>query len=170
MIQAMDERILQAVGEHLHTPVLDRLMPAVTMLGNGGVVWLAAAAAMLAAGWFRCGLTMLAALGFGAVVCNVGLKPLVARLRPCDRTPNLKLLVPRPKDYSFPSGHTLSSVAAAVVLLHSFPLLGVAALSLALSIGFSRLYLCVHYPTDVAAGGLLGLFTAWLAIWMVELF
>lgn len=86
------------------------------------------------------------------VCCNLLLKPLTARVRPCDVSRGIALLVPRPEDYSFPSGHTGASFAAVSALLFSRNKLWLPCL-----IGFSRLYLYVHYPTDVLAGALLGL-------------
>lgn len=102
------------------------------------------------------------ALALEIVCCNVILKPFVARIRPCDVNTAVQLLIERPIDYSFPSGHTASSFAAASALYFSRKKLWIPAAVLAGMIGFSRLYLYVHYPTDVLAGALIGIMMGWI--------
>lgn len=99
------------------------------------------------------------------VVGNLILKNLVARARPCSLNTTVNLLISAPTDYSFPSGHTTSSFAAAVIWYHADKRFGVPALILAFLIAFSRLYLYVHFPSDVIAGALIGAaigHTAWV--------
>ena len=137
---------------------LDAVMPAVTSLGNGGLVWIAVALILTAVKKYRvAGIAVLIALILNLLIGNVILKPLIARVRPCDINTAVKLLIPRPTDYSFPSGHTLSSFAAATVIFLRDKRFGTAALILASLIAFSRLYLYVHYPTDVLAGIVIGI-------------
>lgn len=93
----------------------------------------------------------------GLLVGNVALKHLVARSRPCWLDPSVQLLIATPTDYSFPSGHTLSSTIAATILAKTDRRFGYAAISLAVLIALSRLYLYVHFPSDVFAAALLGL-------------
>ena len=81
---------------------------------------------------------------------------LIARPRPCWLDDSVKLLIPIPTDYSSPSGHTLSSVIGATVLTKTNRRFGWAAIPLAAIIAFSRLYLFVHYPSDILAGAVLG--------------
>lgn len=81
---------------------------------------------------------------------------LIARPRPCWLDDSVKLLIPVPTDYSFPSGHTLSSVIGATVLTKTNRRFGWAAIPLAAIIVFSRLYLFVHYPSNILAGAVLG--------------
>ena len=146
----------------LHQPLLDRLMVGITSLGNGGWFWIALTVLFLCLPKYRrCGITMAVALVLNFLICNVAVKNLVARERPCWIDPSVRLLIPVPQDFSFPSGHTSSSFAAAVTILLNrkkgkVPVLGLAALVLAVLIGFSRMYLYVHFPTDVLAGALLG--------------
>jgi len=150
--------ILNFIQEHIGCAFLDAVMPVVTMLGDGGIFWIAIAVIML---FFKStrktALTMGMALVMGLLVCNVTLKPLVGRIRPYDVDPSLPQLVERLSDFSFPSGHTIASFEAAVTLMicdrRRF---GYAALVLAFVIAFSRLYLCVHYPTDVLTSIILG--------------
>ena len=98
------------------------------------------------------------------------IKPLVGRIRPYDINTAVGLLIPRPTDFSFPSGHTGASFAAAAALEDSNYRLRIPAWVLAVLIAFSRLYLYVHYPTDVLAGAMLGILTGWTATEMVRLF
>ena len=104
----------------------------------------------------RQGVILLAGLAAGVLVGNVCLKNLIARPRPCWLDDSVKLLIPIPTDYSFPSGHTLSSVIGAAVLTKTNRRFGWAAIPLAAIIVFSRLYLFVHYPSNILAGAVLG--------------
>ena len=100
----------------------------------------------------------------GALITNVTLKNLVARTRPYEVVEGLVLLIEKQRDYSFPSGHTCASFAAAGVYWRMLPKkFGIPLVILAAMIAFSRLYVGVHYPTDVLAGLLIGLFAAWAA-------
>ncbi len=108
----------------------------------------------------KTGLGMAIAMVIGLLVCNVTLKPLVARIRPYDLQAELgitiQLLGERMHDFSFPPGHTIASFEAAVVMLKNSKKLGIPAMILAVLISFSRLYLYVHYPTDVFVSIILG--------------
>ena len=101
-----------------------------------------------------------AGLIIGVLIGNVCMKNLVARSRPCWREPSVKLLISNPRDYSFPSGHTLSSTIAAVIITSANRKFGYAAIPLASAISFSRLYLYVHFPSDVLGASCLGLVLA----------
>ena len=109
----------------------------------------------------------MAALLVDLVVCNGILKPLVHRIRPFDVKTGIELLINRPTDYSFPSGHTCASFACALVLYRILPKkYGVPAVILASLIAFSRLYVGVHYPTDVLGGMFVGIFSSCLVLWI----
>lgn len=99
---------------------------------------------------------LLAGLAVGVLVGNVCLKNLIARPRPCWLDDSVMMLISSPTDYSFPSGHTLSSVIGATVLTKTDRRFGWAAIPLAAVIVFSRLYLFVHFPSDILAGAILG--------------
>ncbi len=155
--------VLDLIQQHLRCMPLDRLMVIVTTLGNGGAVWLLTGAVLLISRRTRrLGLCLLAALAVTAAVCSLGLKPLVARPRPCDLNTTVQLLIARPGDYSFPSGHTAASFAAVTVLALGRCRYRLAATVLAALIAFSRLYLYVHFPTDILGGALLGVLTGWV--------
>ena len=155
--------VLDWIQANLRNPILDLLMPAVTALGNGGLIWIVLAVVLLLIPKYRkVGAAVLAGLVLEVVCCNLVLKPLVARIRPCDINTAVQLLIARPDDFSFPSGHTGASFAAAAALYASRNRLWIPALILAVLIAFSRLYLYVHYPTDIFAGAVIGIMTGWV--------
>lgn len=157
----MEFRVLQWIQANMRCRFLDALMPLVSAMGNGGVVWLLAAAAMTCSRTYRrFGLLLAAGLIIGVLIGNVCMKNLVARSRPCWREPSVRLLISNPRDYSFPSGHTLSSTIAAVIITSANRKFGYAAIPLASAISFSRLYLYVHFPSDVLGASCLGLVLA----------
>lgn len=155
-LQTLDWSVLHAIRTSLQCGFLDAWMPRVTLLGDNGVIWIAAALLLLANKKKRkYGLLLLLALLAGVLVGNVCLKHLVARPRPCwlEAVP---LLIANPTDFSFPSGHTLSSAIAATVLTAMDRRLSFLVIPLAVLIAFSRLYLFVHFPSDVLCGAVLG--------------
>ncbi len=158
----MDMAILQGIHAACVSPFMDALMPFVTMLGENGFIWLIIAIVLLARRDTRqWGLVMLAALVID-LVCVQVLKMLVARPRPFMADPSIQLLIDPPDGSSFPSGHTSASFCAACVLLF-IPIRRVwkvFGMVLAALIAFSRLYLEVHYPTDVLGGLLIGVAVA----------
>ncbi|ROR30655.1 undecaprenyl-diphosphatase [Mobilisporobacter senegalensis] len=156
-IQNIDNLILDRINTIFHSSFLDEIMPVITRLGNNGFIWIAIAVIFILTKKYRTtGIIMLCALGVSALIGNLILKPLIARERPCFLNTDYKLLIPRPQDFSFPSGHTMSSFTASTVLFIRHRKFGIAALVLAATIAFSRLYLYVHYPSDILAGLLMG--------------
>ena len=158
---SFDLPILEWIQANLQSPLLDKLMPVITAFGNGGIFWIACAILlMFLPKTRRIGFGMAFALTMGLVVCNIILKPGVARIRPYDLQETLgvtiDLLIKRSHDFSFPSGHTIASFEACTVLMLGNKKLGIPATLLAILIAFSRLYLYVHYPTDVIASIVLG--------------
>lgn len=174
MAEGFDLPILDWIAENIHCAFLDTVMPLITMLGDAGIFWIALSVLFLLFPKHRkIGLGMGAALLMGVLVCNVTMKPLFARIRPYDyqlehfgRT--IQLLVATPHDFSFPSGHTLASFEAATVLLINNRKLGIPAMILAVLIAFSRLYLYVHYPTDVIFSVFMGIGFAFLGNFLVK--
>lgn len=166
IIHSIDDNILSFIQEHLKNSVMDTIMPVITSLGNSGIVWIVIAAILSSMKKYRkYGVMLALALIITLVIGNITLKPLIARTRPFDAN-NLKdiLLIKAPKDYSFPSGHTMASFAAATVLIYMDKKVGIIAMILAVLIAFSRLYLYVHYPSDVFAGMILGILSAIISI------
>lgn len=146
--------------ESLHNPVLDPIMKGLTFLGNAGCFWIALAVVLLLFKSTRkIGITMAVSLVLSLIFTNLIIKHLVNRTRPFVVDPTLlkTMLVKLPADSSFPSGHTSASVAAAVAILTQNKKWGIPAVVLAVLIGISRLYLTVHFPTDVITGLFLGI-------------
>ena len=155
---ALDWGILHWIQNNISCPFLDAVVPKLTMLGNAGIIWILAGVLLLCTKKYRRqGALVLMGLLAGLLVGNVALKHLVARSRPCWLDPSVQLLIATPTDYSFPSGHTLSSTIAATILTKTDRRFGYVAIPLAVLIALSRLYLYVHFPSDVFAAALLGL-------------
>ena len=164
---SFDLPILEWIRTTLWCDVLDVVMPIITMFGDGGIFWIACSVLLLLFPKTRkTGLGMGFALIMGLIICNMTLKPLVARIRPYDLQAQLgvtiNLLNGTMHDFSFPSGHTIASFEAATVLLKNSKKMGIPAMLLAVLIAFSRLYLYVHYPTDVIASIILGMLFAFI--------
>lgn len=152
----MELSILYAINE-LHNTVLDKIMTVITTLGDAGIIWIVIAIVLLLNKKTRkCGFLIAVSLLLGIIFGNIILKNLIARPRPFSIDGTIELLIKAPKDYSFPSGHTLASFEAAVIIFLHNKKWGIPALVLATLIAFSRMYLFVHYPTDIIAGAILG--------------
>lgn len=164
LIYGIDLNILHFI-ENLKNPVLDFLMPLLTSLGNGGIIWIIAAIAFLCFNKTRkCGYALAIALILVLISGNIILKPLIARPRPFILDSSINLLIAPPTDFSFPSGHTYSSVAGAYAIYHYDRKFGIAAWILAGILAFSRLYLMVHFPTDILGGIILGVLCGYIAV------
>ena len=146
----------------LRTGWLDGVMVLVSTLGDAGAVWIVLALVLLCIPKTRrVGVTVALALVLDVIVCNGVLKPLFDRVRPCTMNPAVELLVSCPSDASFPSGHTAASFAAAGALRAAGSCLWLPGLVLAVLIAFSRLYLYVHWPTDILGGIVVGAVVGW---------
>ncbi len=169
-LNTFEIQILLFIRENFTNPVLDFLMPKITFLADGGWFWIALAVICLVfPKTRRTGAVMALALIFGLFVGNLTLKPLVARVRPYDFVSGIEILVDRLDDFAFPSGHTLASFEGAVAIcLTQKKRFGIPAIVLASVIALSRIYLFVHYPTDVATGCILGISFAFLAEFIVD--
>ena len=155
LAEGFDLPILEWIASNLQSPFMDAVMPIITLLGDAGIFWIAVAVVLLFIPKYRkAGISMGIALIMGLIVCNLTMKPLFQRPRPYDYQllhfgKEIKLLIEAQHDFSFPSGHTLASFEAAIALAIHNKKMGIPALVLACLIAFSRLYLYVHYPTDV---------------------
>jgi len=171
-IQSADEAILQFLREHVCGGILNYVMLFFTYLGEEGIIWILFALAMLIFPKYRkYGVKMALALLVMLFVNNIFLKPLIARPRPFVNDPSIvaHMIIEGPSSWSFPSGHTASSFAAAFVFFRNLPRkFGVPAIILAAFIGLSRLYIGVHYPTDVLFGVLSGFLLCLLAETLVR--
>lgn len=152
--------ILYALQE-IHNPVLDKIMLCITSLGDDGILWLAIGIICLFFKKHRkMGAQLLLSMLCTYILGNMILKNIVARPRPCDIDTAVTLLLSRPHGYSFPSGHSINSMVAAVALFLNNKKIGIPAIIIATLIGFSRLYLFVHFPTDVLGGFVIAILVA----------
>ena len=150
-------------------PVMNTISIFFDYAGAHGEIWIAFTLLLLLFRRTRkAGFAMAVALVLYMATGHFFLKPLFARPRPCDVDTAITILVKRPHGHSFPSGHTASAFAAAFALWLQNRKLGVPALVLAAFIAFTRLYLYVHFPTDVLGGLVLGLALGALASWIVD--
>lgn len=157
--------------QNLKCGLLDAVLPVVTAFADHGLGWIAVAVLLL---FFKrtrkTGLMAGMALIIGLVLVNIIMKPLFGRVRPYDVNEAMRafLLVAPLTDGSFPSGHTLASFEVATVLMIREKRFGIPALVLAVLIAFSRLYLYVHYPTDVFCAIVLGIVFGILGVIIVD--
>ena len=163
-LQMMDKNVLDYI-QSLRSDFLDTLMPLITFLGDAGLFWITWAVVLC---FFKktrkTGILMIAALALTFVVSTIGLKHLFSRLRPCVQFPK-EFFYACPSGFSFPSGHSISSFSAAGVLFFRHEKGGFIALIIAAMIAFSRMYLYVHFPSDVLIGSLSGMICAYLIVW-----
>lgn len=159
--------VLDFIAEHLRTNIGNILFPFISSLADRGTIWIIFSLFLLSQKKTRTiGLAALFSLVLMQIIGNSCIKPLIARERPFIARPEklAYLLIAPPGEYSFPSGHTFSSFAAATPIVLGNKRLGIFALILATIIGFSRLYLYVHFPTDVLGGMLFGILLG-TAVW-----
>ncbi|MCI8497291.1 MAG: phosphatase PAP2 family protein [Clostridiales bacterium] len=157
----MDFAILDFIQQHLRTPFGDWFMVLMSALGEGGIIWIAVSLVLLCRKKTRrCGLLILITMALGAILNDLLLKNIIARVRPCNMRPEMLMLLPRPNSFSFMSGHTLSSFGAATVIFLHHRKWALPAAVTAVLIAFSRMYVYVHFPTDVLAGMLAGILLA----------
>lgn len=170
MINYIDFSILDFIQNNIRSPFLDTAMRTVTHLGDYGFIWIVVAILCMCIKKYRKdGFAITFALFLCLFLCNMVLKESVERLRPFQINTAFTLIIPPPAGYSFPSGHTCSSFAAAATLfMTASKKISIPALVLAVLISFSRLYLYVHFPTDVISGALLGLICAFLAVKLID--
>ena len=164
MITDIDFSVLYGI-QSIRCVFLDVVMPFLSALNNHGEIWILVGLVLLCIKRYRAaGICVLLGLLLGLILGNGMLKNLIARPRPCWLDPDVPLLIPVPDDFSFPSGHTLSSFIAAFLLAKTDKRFGVIAIPFACLIAFSRLYLFVHFPTDILGGIVLAAIIAW-AVW-----
>ena len=174
LAEHFDLPILDFIADTLRCAFLDAVMPVITLFGEAGIFWILCAVLLLFFPKYRkVGLGMGAALLIGLIVCNITMKPLVARPRPyayqlAHFGREIEILISKPSDFSFPSGHTLASFEAATVLMLRERKFGIPAMILAILVAFSRLYLYVHYPTDVLFALLMGVGIGFLGDFLVR--
>lgn len=164
----MDFQILYLIN-NIHNNILDKIMITLTNLGDTGIIWIIIAIILLFIKKTRkCGILMLISMILGLIIGNGILKNLIQRQRPCWIDTNILLLIPNPTDFSFPSGHTLASFEASIMILLHSKKWGIPAIILSILIAFSRMYLFVHFPTDILGGAVLGTIISILVYYISE--
>lgn len=162
-------RVLDSIQKYFSGNFMDNIMPKISSLGNAGLIWIIFTIVMLLFKntrkyGYTCGLSLIIMLFTG----NIFIKNIVCRLRPFQIKDYINLIINPPLDSSYPSGHTYASFAFATALLCCNKKLGIPAIILACMISFSRLYLYVHFPTDVLASIILGITTGVLSYYIVN--
>lgn len=173
MTNEFDRAILDFVREHLYSPAMHVIMTFFTYLGEAGIFWLTLGIVLL---FFKrtriCGAAVLISVALTFLIGEFTIKNIVQRLRPFLQDPTIELLIKPPSGYSFPSGHTGSSFAAATAIFLTTKdkrkLYGIIAYITAALIAFSRIYHHVHFPTDVLAGMVLGSTIAALVCFVIK--
>ncbi len=171
VIQQLDEQALVWVAEHVRCAVLDPFMRVYTQLGNAGMLFIALGVLMLFFKQTRkAGASALCAMLIGLIVVNFTIKPLVSRPRPWLVIENFVNMVPEHDPNSFPSGHTNAAFAFALSVCMSAPKkwMKISAVCAAVVMGLSRLYVGVHFPSDVLAGAVIGAMCGLAGAWAVK--
>jgi len=165
----MELKILLYISSNFKNAFFDFGMPFISFFSNKGWIWIAIAVGLLLTKKYRrYGVALSIGLALCLVMGNVILKSLVARPRPYDVYGEIELLIEKLSDFSFPSGHTYSAFCGATILYFMNRKIGYAAFAFAVLTAFSRLYLFVHYPTDVLAGIVMGVAVAFLAMYILK--
>lgn len=156
--------------QKFRTPAGDTIIPLITKLGDKGIIWILLAAVLLLIPKTRkTGAILTAALCIDLILCNGLLKNLFARVRPYDVNTSVQLLIAKPADFSFPSGHTAAAFTAVAALYFAGEKkMWKPVLALAVIIALTRLYLYVHYPTDILGGIAVGMTAGYLGFWIVS--
>ena len=165
IVRSFDFDILYEISTHWRGGASDLFWKFFSLIGNAGAIWIVLAIVLL---FFRKTRRAGAAMLIGLLIGNVWLKEWIMRPRPFVTHSELTALLDPGDQWSFPSGHTLSSFAAATALYFFHRKSGALAYLLAALIAFSRLYACVHYPTDVLADLLLGILCGLIGAWLTD--
>ncbi len=163
-IQSFDDSIILFINEIRGGLFTDSIMKFISFLGNGGWFYILIGLIMILfikrnPNIGKWGIILLVSLAISAIIVNIGIKPYFARIRPFDRL-MLDIIINKPSDYSFPSGHTTAAFGAAVVFLYMNKKIGFFMIIFAILMGISRMYLLVHFPSDVICGAIIGSITS----------
>lgn len=168
LILKFDNYILTFVQEFMQSPAWDTFFSFLTKLGDTGILWIIFGAVCLFKNKYRkCGIAIFISLAVSLIVGNFVIKNIFVRIRPFIAN-SVQILIATPSGYSFPSSHAMTGFAAATCIWYYHKKWGVAAFVLAALTAFSRVYLYVHYPTDVLVGSALGIAFGMLAVWIAK--
>ena len=172
LIQRFDEQALVWIAQHVRSGLLDPFMKLYTRLGDAGLLFIVLGLVLLLFKSTRkAGFSALCAMLIGLVVVNLTIKPLIARERPWLVIENFVNLVPEKDPNSFPSGHTNAAFAFALALCMTAPKrwMKITAVCMAVVMGLSRLYVGVHFPSDVLVGALVGSLCGLAGVWVARM-
>lgn len=156
-LQSIDIKVLNWINVKWRNKWFDRLMPMITAAGNLGIIWIVISVFLISKKDYRIlGNMIIVGLIITTIVGEGIIKNVVRRKRPYHGDDNRKLLISKPITYSFPSGHTASSFAVAAIFIKTDNAASFGIITLATLIAFSRIYLGVHYPSDVLGGAIIG--------------
>ncbi|MDU2266545.1 phosphatase PAP2 family protein [Clostridium celatum] len=166
-LKHIDIKLLNYIENHLKNKMFDKIMPIITSLGNLGVIWIIISILLICKIDYRImGVEVIVSLIITTIIGEGIIKNIVKRKRPFFYA-DQELLITKPITYSFPSGHTASSFAALAVFMQMNSKIGLIISPIATLIAFSRLYLKVHYPSDVLFGGILGLTCGFSTVYFI---
>ena len=164
-IQNIDISIIEKVyrfQHNLNSEWFNKVMIFFTILGDNGIIWIAIALTLFLNRKYRkIGLFSIISLIICALLVNVILKPLIHRPRPFSELADITLLIKAPKDYSFPSGHTAASFVMVYIFFRHIKKYFIPVFITGILITFSRMYLSVHFPSDIIAGIIIGIFSGY---------
>ncbi len=164
-IYSVDFAVIDFIQETMRCQFLDVVMALFSYMGEAGGIWIISALIMMCFRKTRAtGVMLLCAVAIGFIIGEIGLKNIIDRPRPFVQNPEIIPAIKPPAGYSFPSGHSCSSFAAATVLFARNKKFGIPAMIIASLIAFSRLYNYVHFPSDVIGGIILGVICAVVTI------
>lgn len=169
LIEKIDLNTLNLIHNYSQNSILDKIIPLITSLGNMGLAWIVISIVLIVNKRYRTiGLLCISVLIFNAILGEGILKNLIQRERPFVSMPSVSLLIEKPTSFSFPSGHTSTSFAIVGILWSQLKKCRIYAILLASLIAFSRLYLFVHYPSDILGGIVQGLVCAKIVLKVYE--
>ena len=168
-----DLPMLEGIQSSMRNDFFDGFFKTVTHLGDAGIFWILLTIALLIIPKTRkLGYCSAIALVLDVLLVNCCIKPIVNRDRPYTMAEyaarGIQLLIKEAHDASFPSGHTAASFASAVAILFYNRKMGIPAIILAVIIGFSRLYVAIHFPSDVFVGAIVGILCAIIAYFICQ--
>lgn len=167
VINTFDKEVIMFIQNNLHSNFMDNIMVLITSMGDAGLIWILMGISLAISKKYRkVGFMVLGALILGLILGEGILKNIIQRDRPFIDLEGINMIIKAPTSYSFPSGHTTSSFAAAGVIAMNFKNKSIYVFTLAILIALSRLYLGVHYPTDIIAGIILGLTCSYTAMFI----
>lgn len=168
-INFIDIKTLEIIKEYFSSPIMDSIMVLITNLGDRGLIWIIISIILLISKKYKkIGITMIVALLLTSIAGEGIIKNIIQRPRVFNSLMDIELIIKAPSSYSFPSGHTASSFAAATVLGYYIKKYKYVFYFCAFLVAFSRLYLWVHYPSDIVGGIILGILGGYIAIIIIN--